>query len=114
MQNAHCFGFDHSYVGGLAELFLTSEKVERLYLMKRKGFIKLALQEGVDVLPSYLFGNTATLSILTTGILADISRKLGVSLTYIWGKWGLPIPRDCKVSMIAVALSWVYVHTLDT
>lgn len=108
------------YVGGLAELFLTSETEERLYLKKRKGFIKLALSEGVDIVPVYLFGNTSVLSVLKTGFLAALSRKvrkvppiravdrgthytnrptikLQVSLTYIWGKYYLPIPRDLKV-----------------
>jgi hypothetical protein len=85
------------YVGGIAELFLTDETDERLYLRKRKGFIKLALQQGVDVVPVYLFGNTNALSVLKTGFLAAISRKLQISLTYIWGKWYLPIPRDCKL-----------------
>ena len=82
------------YVGGMAELFLSSVEEETLYLKKRKGFIKLALQEGVDVVPIYLFGNTTVLSVFKTGMLADISRKLQVSLTYFWGKWLLPIPRD--------------------
>jgi Diacylglycerol acyltransferase len=31
------------YVGGMAELFLSCDKDERLYLKNRKGFIKLAL-----------------------------------------------------------------------
>ena len=89
------------YVGGMAELFLTSSTEERLYLKKRKGFIKLALQTGVDIVPVYLFGNTTVLSVLQTGLLATISRKLQVSLTYIWGKWGLPIPRDCKLLYVS-------------
>lgn len=85
------------YVGGMAELFLSCEHKERLYLKNRKGFIKLALQEGVDIIPVYLFGNTTVLSVLKTGLLANLSRRFQVSLTYIWGRWGLPIPRDCKV-----------------
>ena len=93
------------YVGGMAELFLSSEHEERIYLKKRKGFIKLGLQEGVDVVPVYLFGNTTVLSVLKTGVLATLSRRLQVSLTYIWGKWRLPIPRDCKVSLL-VALHY--------
>lgn len=32
-----------------------------------------------------------------SGPLASLSRKLQVSLTYIWGKLYLPIPRDEKV-----------------
>ena len=39
------------YVGGIAELFMSSREEERLFLSKRKGFIKLAMREGVDVVP---------------------------------------------------------------
>lgn len=49
------------YVGGLAELFLSSETQEKLYLKKRKGFIKLALTQGIDVVPVYLFGTLLAL-----------------------------------------------------
>jgi hypothetical protein len=56
----------------------------------------LAFQTGVDVVPIYLFGNTTCLSVFKTGFLANLSRRLQVSLTYFWGKWFLPIPRDVK------------------
>jgi len=86
------------YVGGIAEMFKSSRKEERLYLKKRKGFIKVALREkDVDIIPVYLFGNTSVLTVVKTGILAHLSRKLQVSLTYFWGKWFLPIPRDDKL-----------------
>lgn len=49
----------------------------------------------------YISGNTNVLSVLKTGILATISRRLQVSLTYIWGKWGLPVPRDCKLLYVS-------------
>lgn len=95
------------YVGGIAELFKSSRKEERLYLSKRKGFIKLALQENVDVIPVYLFGNTSVLTVVKTGVLADLSRRLGVSLTYFWGKWYLPIPRDDKVCELEHVYPWI-------
>ncbi|KAL9180288.1 hypothetical protein ACHAXT_008258 [Thalassiosira profunda] len=85
------------YIGGIAELFKSCPTEERLYLQKRKGFIKLALREGVDVVPVYLFGNTSVLSVLKHGPLAALSRKLQASLTLFWGKWYLPIPRDEKL-----------------
>lgn len=85
------------YVGGIAELFLSCPTEERVFLKKRKGFIKLALVEGVDIIPIYLFGNTSILTVVKTGLLAQLSRKLQVSLTYFWGKFGLPIPRDDKL-----------------
>jgi hypothetical protein len=89
------------YVGGMAELFLSCENEEKLYLKNRKGFIKLALQEGVDVIPIYMFGNTSVLSVLKTPTLSYISRKFGVSLTYIWGRWYLPLPRDRKILYVS-------------
>jgi len=89
------------YVGGMAELFLSCENEEKLYLKKRKGFIKLALTQGIDVIPVYLFGNTNVLSVLKTGPLATFSRKFQVSLTYMWGRFYLPIPRDCKLLYVS-------------
>eukprot|EP00804_Cyclotella_cryptica_P019344 CCRYP_006185-RA/>CCRYP_006185-RA protein AED:0.04 eAED:0.04 QI:182/1/1/1/1/1/2/459/327 len=85
------------YIGGIAELFKSCREEERLYLTNRKGFIKLALTEGVDVVPVYLFGNTSVLSVLKHGPLAALSRRLQASLTLFWGKWFLPIPRDEKL-----------------
>lgn len=93
-------GIDSSivlYIGGIAELFKSSTKEERLYLKKRKGFIKIALREGTDVIPVYLFGNTSCLTVLKTGFLATLSRKMQMSVTYFWGKWMLPVPRDEKL-----------------
>ena len=88
------------YIGGIAELFKSSRKEERLYLKKRKGFIKVAMREGADIIPIYLFGNTSVLTVMKSGPLAKLSRKLQVSLTYFWGKFYLPIPRNDKVRSI--------------
>lgn len=85
------------YVGGMGELFLCSPNREAVILQRRKGFIKLALREGADVVPIYMFGNTTCLSALTWGPLAFLSRKFGVSLTVFWGRWGLPLPRPVKL-----------------
>lgn len=78
LQNKGVEGTIVLYVGGMAELFLSCDVEERLFLKNRKGFIKLALTEGVDIVPIYLFGNTTVLSVLKTGLLASISRKVRV------------------------------------
>lgn len=85
------------YPGGIAELFMCSETEEVLYLQERKGFIKLALREGADIIPLYFIGNTSSLSIPKVPFLETLSRKYQVSLTIFWGRWGLPIPRANKV-----------------
>ena len=69
------------YPGGIAELFMCSDTEEVLYLQERKGFIKLALREGADVVPLYFIGNTASLSIPKVPFLETLSRKYQVSIT---------------------------------
>lgn len=89
------------YIGGVAELFKSSREEERLFISQRKGFIKLALREGVDIVPLYLFGNTSVLNVIKSGPLAKISRKLKASFTFFWGKYSLPIPMDDRLLYVA-------------
>jgi len=88
------------YVGGISELFLSNPKEERVFLKDRKGFIKLAVRAGADVIPVYCFGNTLALEILQNKFLRTLSRKLGASITLMFGLWGLPIPRPCKLLVV--------------
>jgi 1-acyl-sn-glycerol-3-phosphate acyltransferase len=108
LKNPGISGSPVIYVGGIAELFMSCPEEERLFLSARKGFIKLALAEGVDVIPIYLFGNTCVLTALKTGVLAKLSRKLQVSFTYFWGKYNLPIPRDDKVRTVKMAILYTW------
>mmetsp|Transcript_34452 Transcript_34452/g.59608 ORF Transcript_34452/g.59608 Transcript_34452/m.59608 type:complete len:340 (-) Transcript_34452:410-1429(-) len=86
------------YVGGMAELFLSdaNSQTERLYLSKRKGFIKVAMRVGADVIPVYSFGNTTTLRVFNWPILKTISRVIGISVTWTYGRFYLPIPMPTK------------------
>ena len=83
------------YIGGIAELFKCSNDVETL--VSRKGFIKVALREGLDIVPIYFFGNTSVLSIPKNKTFERISRKMQMSLTYFYGLFGLPLPRPNKL-----------------
>jgi hypothetical protein len=87
------------YVGGTTEVFDCNAQVEVLHLTKRKGFIKLALQLGVDIVPVYMFGNTSVFSLPKDkyGVLVSLSRVLQMPVTYFWGVYGLPIPHNDKV-----------------
>jgi hypothetical protein len=82
------------YPGGIAELFLSSPQEE--HILARKGFIRLALSTGADVVPLYLFGNTTVLQVFKHPVLKKISRKFGVTLTLFWGRWGLPLPHAAE------------------
>lgn len=85
------------YSGGIAELFKCSNSEEILYLKARKGFIKLALTTGADIIPLYFFGNTSVLTIPKIPALESLSRMLQITITIFWGRWGLPLPRAHKI-----------------
>ena len=54
---------------------------------------------GADVVPVYHLGASHVLSITGNDVL---SRKLRMSLGWVWGRWGLPLPRKCEiVSLVA-------------
>ena len=88
------------YAGGIAELFLTDDAEERLYVNKRKGFVKVALQTGVAIIPLYIMGNTTTLKVAKGKTLAKLARTMGMSITWFWGVWGTFVPLPKKVLMV--------------
>jgi hypothetical protein len=85
------------YIGGIAELFLASGACETLYAANRKGFIKLALRSGAEVVPVYFFGNTSVLSVLSAPFLRSFARLTGITLTWFWGWRGTLLPRPNKI-----------------
>ena len=46
------------YPGGSREIFDTDPNVKHttLYLTKRRGFVRLAMQHGADLVPVFIFG----------------------------------------------------------
>jgi len=81
------------YIGGIAELFLSSSSEEVLFVKKRKGFIKLALKTGAEIMPVYFFGNTSVMEVARYDFLRRFGRLTGMSLTWFWGRWYTPIPK---------------------
>ena len=72
------------------------------YLKKRTGIVRVAAEADVQLVPSYVFGQTQLFDQLATskGWAADLSRRMRMSLTIFWGKFGLPIPHPAPVSMV--------------
>jgi acyl-CoA synthetase (AMP-forming)/AMP-acid ligase II len=78
--------------GGIAEMFSLRREEEALAVLSRKGFVKIALETGCQIVPCYCFGNSQTFSSGSTPWLAALSRMLRTSLILFWGRFGLPIP----------------------
>lgn len=82
--------------GGIAEIFLMRPDLEQVFIKSRKGFIKLALQAGVDIVPVYGLGHTQLFSMLDKSsalgsFLMRMSRRLKVSLPLSYGRLGMPL-----------------------
>jgi len=100
VQDALTWGYPNNVTfivpGGIAEIFLMRDDVEQIFLKNRKGFVKLALQAGVDLVPVYGLGHTYLFKTLdkssTLGsILMTLSRRLKISLPLAAGRFGMPL-----------------------
>jgi len=78
--------------GGEAEQMRTKYKEERVYLKKRKGFVKLAIKHGVKLVPAYVFGIVDTRK--TSDFLLDLRMKLQkryqIAIPLATGPHGIP------------------------
>jgi hypothetical protein len=71
------------YPGGEAEQIRTEYGKEKIYLESRKGFVRLAIEEGAQLVPIYVFGETSLYK------------------TFSWGiKWRLWVAKNFRVALI--------------
>lgn len=84
--------------GGISEMFEGYPKAGRhpdeecLMLKSRKGFIRMALKHNVPIVPIYTFGSSKLLKRLQIPFLEKLSNLLRISLCFLYGVGGLPIP----------------------
>lgn len=90
-------GFSLSVVpGGEREQLLAQRgQVEELDLKQRQGFVRLALQHGVPIVPVYVFGEAQLFkqSKCLFGLRSWIQKKLGIALVMPYGPFGLPFTK---------------------
>jgi hypothetical protein len=85
--------------GGIAEMFWSYPRSgclpdeEYALLRDRKGFVRIALQCGVKLVPIFAFGASQIFRrVALPDIFERLSRWLRTSLLVFYGKFGLPIP----------------------
>jgi 2-acylglycerol O-acyltransferase 2 len=88
--------------GGVAEIFVSTPGKHCIIFKKRRGVIKLALETGAEIVPSYVFGGTDFFDNFATtdSFLAKISRWMRAGVVVFYGKFGLPIPYTPRVTMV--------------
>lgn len=91
------------YPGGIAQIFLCNRDTEEIYLSKRKGFCKLALIRGCDIVPIYVYGATQILDSRKPKLgsfTERLCRKLGISALVFWGRYYLPLPYRERMTLV--------------
>jgi len=88
-------------LGGIAEMYMVEPNKERVKLLGRKGYAKIAVEQQIDgVVPVYYFGNSQCLD-MGPKSLSGISRKWRVSLAlYMYGRFWLPLPRPVDLLLV--------------
>eukprot|EP00429_Kryptoperidinium_foliaceum_P101044 CAMPEP_0176246852 /NCGR_PEP_ID=MMETSP0121_2-20121125/32656_1 /TAXON_ID=160619 /ORGANISM="Kryptoperidinium foliaceum, Strain CCMP 1326" /LENGTH=183 /DNA_ID=CAMNT_0017586495 /DNA_START=39 /DNA_END=590 /DNA_ORIENTATION=+ len=82
------------YPGGIAEMVRTVGNVERLVLLKRKGFVRAALEQGISIVPVFVFGQSVVFGQLPLPTWVEtLSRWLRASIVLPYGRFGLLVPR---------------------
>jgi len=89
-------------VGGEEESMYTTKGRDIIVLRKRKGFIRLALSYGVDIVPVFGVGNSDTYT--TYGFMARqrqwLQKRFGVALPIFHGRWFTPLPYKVPIKTL--------------
>jgi 1-acyl-sn-glycerol-3-phosphate acyltransferase len=88
--------------GGIAEMYLVSKSEEAIFFKKRRGTVKVAIQEGAHIVPAIFFGNSKIFDVVGNNAndwLAKLSRKLRASIVFFYGRHYLPVPYRHPIHM---------------
>ena len=91
------------FVGGEKEQLMTMPGRHQVYVSGRKGFVKLALEYGVPLVPMYTFGENEAYSTSSAlmGFRRWLQRTLQLGVPLAWGRWGsfvpLPVPLHVEI-----------------
>ncbi|DBB16583.1 hypothetical protein WJX82_009621 [Trebouxia sp. C0006] len=83
---------------GIAGIFTGASRAqERIYLSKRKGFVKVAMQAGADIVPTYILGQS---QVFVYKGSETLSRRLRCAIGIFYGRWYLPIPNKIRLTVL--------------
>jgi 2-acylglycerol O-acyltransferase 2 len=88
--------------GGFEEATITTQSANRVYLKKRKGFVKYALQSGYALIPSFVFGENQTYyNFQGFWSLRFTLNSFGIPAVAPIGKWWCPLmPRNESIHIV--------------
>ncbi|KAJ7557640.1 hypothetical protein O6H91_04G003300 [Diphasiastrum complanatum] len=81
--------------GGVQECLYMQRNREVVYLKKRFGFVRIAIQEGSPLVPVFVFGQTKIYDYVKpkgSKWYNQLSRIIGFAPLWMWGEYGTIIP----------------------
>ena len=85
--------------GGIWEMVNTRHDAEQVFVMKKLGFIRIAMATSTPIVPIYTFGENQlfTMHRFMMGPRLWVARRLRFGIPLLTGRWGLPLPRPVKL-----------------
>jgi len=86
---------------GILGAFRSRPGVDELVIGKRRGLMRLCLEEGAQVHAAFFFGTSDLLTVVQDpfGLMETLSRKMRAGVMGFYGRWFLPIPRRVALSV---------------
>lgn len=88
--------------GGLQESLLMNHSKEVVFLKRRLGFVRLAVENNVPLVPIFAFGQRDVYHFwFPRGAFhTALSRKIMFVPMLFWGRWGSPIPFQKEMTLV--------------
>lgn len=87
--------------GGMKEMQHSISSSDEIVVCKsHKGFVRMAIVHGVDLVPMFSFGETKLLDCAFPELQKFCWRNLGIPFPLFVGRWGLPVPRPHQITIL--------------
>ena len=89
-------------IGGEEESMLSTKGKDEVVLLKRKGFVRLALAHGCALVPCFGVNNTDTYKTYSFGLKWRqwLQKKTGIALPIFHGRWFTTLPYPVPIKML--------------
>ena len=99
------------WVGGSKELMTTdpNSKITKMVILDRKGFVKLAIECGIDIVPSVVFGEKYLYhKKIFPEWMRKILYKFKIPGILFYGRWGTLLPFNTKIDSTPLQCGMVF------